>query len=256
MVKQTVARSAVDLSQFFTRYGEPEKEAVAAFDFLNEVPVDHLQKEPSSLNDQSNTPVQSPQNDSANQCSSSCHGSHNKVIGQSQTQAKESVLEVQKKGPEHDFKPVVKVKQDVQGNSQSVQKSQEIQGNSQNTQKSQEVKGTESTKSKISKPEKKFFNFSRNKLSKSTDSVKEKDSKLPKKVKTKDTKDKDKETPKDKEKSKIPKFARSSSVEQKNSKQLSAKNIQENGKSGSLKYVHSSSYESSLKYNSKIVDKL
>lgn len=253
VVKQTAVRSAVDLSQFFTRYGEPEQEAVAAFDFLNEVPVDPLEQATSLMLGQSNAPLQNSLNESANPCSAMSHGSQNKLSSQSQMQPNANLNEAKKKGPEIHFKPVVKVKQEVQGNSPSVQKSQEMQGNSQSTQKPQDVKGTDNTKSKISKPEKKFFNFSRSKLSKSSDTVKDKDSKLPKKVKGKD-----KETPKDKEKSKIPKFARSSSVEHKTTKQLSAKNIQENGKAGSLKYFHPSSndHASVLKMNSKIVDKL
>jgi hypothetical protein len=73
------------------------------------------------------------------------------------------------------------------------------------------------------KPEKKFFNFTRNKSTKSSDaSVKEKESKLPKKIKIKETKDKESV----KEKSKIPKF-RSASKEQKITKQMNTKAMQD-----------------------------
>ncbi|CAC5414653.1 Nck-associated protein 5 [Mytilus coruscus] len=214
-VRSTGTRSAVDLSQFFVRYGEPEEEAVAAFDFLDEIPADPLQQQMAGLTiSQSNTVSQCPQSELTN------------------------------KGPENKSLPVQEQKHLESANSQTKE------------EKYQDVKGNTENKSKLQKPEKKFFNFTRSKSTKSTDNSKEKESKLPKKVKTKEVKEKDKDTPK--EKSKIPKF-RSSSSEQKVSKQLSVKTMQDNSiKSSSLKHFNSGSHEHvlSLKTNNRIVDKL
>ncbi|XP_052079341.1 uncharacterized protein LOC127717649 isoform X3 [Mytilus californianus] len=214
-VRSTGTRSAVDLSQFFVRYGEPEEEAVAAFDFLDEIPADPLQQQMTGLTiSQSNTVSQCPQTELTN------------------------------KGPENKSLPVQEQKHLESANSQTKE------------EKCQDVKGNTENKSKLQKPEKKFFNFSRSKSTKSTDNSKEKESKLPKKVKTKELKEKDKDTPK--EKSKIPKF-RSSSNEQKVSKQLSVKTMQDNSiKSSSLRHFNSGSHEHvlSLKTNNRIVDKL
>ncbi|XP_063412241.1 serine-rich adhesin for platelets-like isoform X3 [Mytilus trossulus] len=214
-VRSTGTRSAVDLSQFFVRYGEPEEEAVAAFDFLDEIPADPLQQQMTGLTiSQSNTVSQCPQTELTN------------------------------KGPEDNSPPVQEPKQLESENSQTKK------------EKCEDVKGNTDNKSKLQKPEKKFFNFTRSKSTKSTDNSKERDSKLPKKVKSKEIKEKDKETPK--EKSKIPKF-RSSSSERKVSKQFSVKTMPENSiKSTGLKHFNSGSQEHvlSLKTNNRIVDKL
>jgi len=218
-VRSTATRSAVDLSQFFVRYGDPEEEAVAAFDFLDEI---------------------NPKTEFVDQTTEL-------LPNQSNISSHDTRPELTNKGPDNMvLSNGNKEKQTISENSETVVKSQDIKNND---------KGEH--KNKPTKPEKKFFNFTRNKSTKSSDaSVKEKESKLPKKIKIKETKDKESV----KEKSKIPKF-RSASKEQKITKQMNTKAMQDViVKSTGCKSTssQSGSHEpiASLKINNKVVDKL
>lgn len=218
-VRSTATRSAVDLSQFFVRYGDPEEEAVAAFDFLDEI---------------------NPKTEFVDQTTEL-------LPNQSNISSHDTRPELTNKGPDNMvLSNGNKEKRTISENSETVVKSQDIKNND---------KGEH--KNKPMKPEKKFFNFTRNKSTKSSDaSVKEKESKLPKKIKIKETKDKESV----KEKSKIPKF-RSASKEQKITKQMNTKAMQDViVKSTGCKSTssQSGSHEpiASLKINNKVVDKL
>lgn len=219
-VRSTATRSAVDLSQFFVRYGDPEEEAVAAFDFLDEInppKTEFVDQTTELLPNQSNFSSHDTRPELTNK------GPDSMVLSNSNEE-----------------------KRTISEKSETIVKSHDIKNNDKGEHKNKPVK-----------PEKKFFNFTRNKSTKSSDaSVKEKESKLPKKIKVKETKDKELV----KEKSKIPKF-RSASKEQKITKQLNTKTMQDVIiKSTGCKSTssQSGSHEPimSLKINNKVVDKL
>lgn len=218
-VRSTATRSAVDLSQFFVRYGDPEEEAVAAFDFLDEI---------------------NPKNDFVDHTTEF-------LPNQSNISSHDTRPELPNKGPDNIIlSNVSEEKRTISENSETIVKSQEVKTNDKGELKIKPVK-----------PEKKFFNFTRSKSTKSSDaSVKEKESKLPKKIKIKETKEKELV----KEKSKIPKF-RSASKEQKVTKQMNTKTIQDViVKSTGCKSINSQSgsheQTTSFKINNKVVDKL
>lgn len=194
-VRSNGTRSAVDLSQFFIRYGEREQEAVAAFDFLDEI--------------NSNT-------DFIGQTSQS-------IFNQSNDSSQATLLHVTNHEPDNMSHLNTFNKKEMQ-----------ISDTPDTKVQSQDTKDTgKELKNKPVKTEKKFFSFSRSKSSKTPEPVKEKESKLPKKIKTKEIKDKD--SIKEKSKIPKFRSASNDRNDQKLVKQNGTKSVQETVKSNSFK---------------------